>query len=76
MFLYLVDWGNGFIGGYTRNLDQQFNTPKRDIFDDLKFYKVESFKIITPQKLNKLRGFCKPSSQEYFGIQEGSTHDV
>ena len=65
MIFYLVDWGNGFIGGYTKDFDQRFNTPKREVFDDLKRCGVETLKIISPQELNKLRGFHKPTFEEY-----------
>ncbi len=66
MFTYLVDWGNGFVGGYTEDFNQQFNTPKQEVFDDLKMRGISSIKIITPQELDELRGFHKPTSQEYF----------
>ena len=59
MIFYLVDWGNGFIGGYTKDFDQRFNTPKREVFDDLKRCGVETLKIISPQELDKLRGFIR-----------------
>lgn len=66
MISYLVDWGNGFVGGYTKDFDQQFNTSKSKIFDDLKLYGTENLKIITPSELNELRGFNKPTMNEYF----------
>lgn len=66
MLSYLVDWGNGYVGGYTENLDQQFNTPKQNLFETLKLYEVENFKFITPLELDELRGFYKPKSQEFF----------
>lgn len=65
MISYLVDWGNGFIGGYSKDFDQRFNTPKQDVFDDMKRCGICDLKIITPQELDKLRGFHKPSLQEY-----------
>ncbi len=66
MLTYLVDWGNGFVGGYTEDFNQQFNTPKREVFDVLKTRGISSIKIITPLELDELRGFHKPTSQEYF----------
>lgn len=65
MISYLVDWGNGFIGGYSKDFDQCFNTPKKEVFDDMKHYGVCDLRIISPQELDKLRGFHKPSLREY-----------
>ena len=65
MFLFLVDWGNGFIGGYSRDFVQEFNTPKGSIFDDLERLNVSKIKIITPAQLDELRGYHRPSMQEY-----------
>lgn len=67
-FLYLVDWGNGFLGGYDEDFTQTFNTPAKMVFDDLKHYGVKNIKIITPQELDELRGYHKPSMQEYLGV--------
>ena len=67
-FLYLVDWGNGFIGGFDKEFTQTFNTPSNIIFNDLKWCGVREFKIITPEELDKLRGYHKPSLQEYLGV--------
>lgn len=69
MFLYLVDWGNGFVGGFTKEFTQKFNTPKCEIFDDLKLNGVESIKILTPQELDELRGCHKPTLQEYLACE-------
>ncbi len=52
MFVYLVDWDNGFVGGYAEDFSQQFNTPKREVFDDLKRHGISVIKIITPQELD------------------------
>ena len=62
---YLVDWGNGYIGGYDNKFNQQFNTDKESIIDDLKRYKIDTVKIISSDELNKLRGYKKPSLEEY-----------
>ena len=67
-FLYLVDWGNGFLGGYDEDFTQTFNTPSRIVFDDLKRLGVRNVKIITPEELDELRGYHKPSMQEYLGV--------
>lgn len=64
MISYLVDWGNGFVGGFTKEFSQQFNTPKREVFDDMVHCGIEDLKIITPQDLDDLRGFHKPSLQD------------
>lgn len=66
--MYLVDWGNGFLGGYDEDFAQTFNTPSRIVFDDLKYLGVRNVKIITPEELDELRGYHKPSMQEYFGV--------
>jgi hypothetical protein len=74
---YLVDWGNGFVGGFTKDFDQEFNGPKRGVFDDLKCYGISDLKIITSRELDELRGFHKPTLQEYFcGVQGESRHDT
>ena len=70
MISYLVDWGNGFVGGYTKDFDQQFNTSKLTVFDDLKSCGTENLKIITPSELNELRGFIKPTMNKCFGISK------
>lgn len=62
---YLVDWSNGFVGGYTEDFKQQFNTPKQELFDDLKRLHISEIKIISPQELDALRGYHKPNFQEY-----------
>lgn len=67
-FFYLVDWENGFIGGYDEEFTQQFNTPAKGILDVLKFYGVREFKIITPEELDNLRGYHKPILQESLGV--------
>lgn len=67
-FLYLVDWGNGFLGGYDEDFTQTFNTPSRIVFDDLKRLGVRDVKIITPKELDELRGYHRPSMQEYLGV--------
>lgn len=67
-FLYLVDWGNGFLGGFDTEFEQTFNTPSRSVFDDLKRLGVRNVRIITPQELDELRGYHKPSLQEYLGV--------
>lgn len=64
MISYLVDWDNGFVGGYTKDFDQQFNTSKSTVFDNLKLHGVENLKIITPSELNELRSFSKPTMDE------------
>lgn len=67
-FIYLVDWGNGFLGGFSEEFEQTFNTPSKIVFDDLKRMGVKNVKIITPSELDELRGYHNPSSQEYFGL--------
>lgn len=67
-FLYLVDWGNGFLGGYDGDFTQTFNTPSRMVFEDLKRLGVREIRIITPKELDELRGYHKPSVQEYLGL--------
>lgn len=67
MISYLVDWGNGFVGGYSADFEQKFNTPKREVFDDLVRCGICNLKIITPRELDELRGFHKPTMQEYLG---------
>ena len=67
-FMYLVDWGNGFLGGYSKEFEQTFNTPSKSVFDDLKMMGVTDVKIITPLELDKLRGYHNPSLQEYLGV--------
>lgn len=52
---YIVDWGNGFIGGYDKELEQVFNTPLRSVFDDLKRMGIGYVTIITPQELDDMR---------------------
>lgn len=64
MISYLVDWDNGFVGGYTKDFDQQFNVSKSTVFDNLKLHGIENLKIITPSELNELRGFSKPTMDE------------
>lgn len=66
--LYLVDWGNGFLGGFNKEYTQMFNTPSESVFDDLKRLEVKNVKIITPQELDELRGYHKPNLQEYLGV--------
>ena len=68
MTLYLIDWNNGFIGGYTEHdggLEQIFNTPKGCVFDDLKRVNATSIKIFTPEEFDEFRGYHMPSLQEY-----------
>ena len=70
-FLYLVDWGNGFIGGFAGCDDeyrQVFNTPSRSVFDDLKRLGVRDCRIISPMEFDSIRGYHKPSLQEYLGV--------
>lgn len=67
MFLYLVDWGNGFVGGFDKQFHQEFNSPQSLVFSDLKLKRVEQIKIITPHELDELRGHHKPTLQEYLG---------
>lgn len=67
-FMYLVDWGNGFLGGFSQEFEQTFNTPSKSAFDALKRMGVKEVKIITPQELDELRGYHKPSMQEYLGV--------
>lgn len=67
-FLYLVDWGNGFLGGYDEKFEQAFNTPSRMVFDDLKRLGVKNVRIIMPNELDELRGYHKPSLQKYLGV--------
>lgn len=55
MISYIVDWGNGFIGGYDEDLDQNFNTPKGQLFDSLQFYGVKDLNVITPEQLDSMR---------------------
>lgn len=62
---YLVDWNNGYIGGYDNEFNQRFNTDKKSIIDDLKLYKIDTVKIISSDELNKLRGYKKPSLEDY-----------
>ena len=69
-FMYVVDWGNGFLGGFSNDFEQTFNTPSKMVFDDLKRLGVKNVKIITPHELDTLRGFHKPTLQEYLGINE------
>lgn len=68
MFLYLVDWGNGFVGRFDRQFNQEFNSPQSLVFSDLKWKKVDHIKIITPQELDALRGYHKLSMQEFLGL--------
>ena len=63
---YLVEWGNGFLGGYDEDFTQTFNTPSRAVFEDLRRLGVRNVKIITPKELDELRGYHKPSMREYF----------
>jgi len=69
-FLYVVDWGNGFFGGFDKNFKQAFNTPARDLERDLKSYRVMEHRIITPQQLDELRGYHKPTLAQYLGVPE------
>lgn len=55
MISYLVDWGNGFVGGYDEHLDQNFNTPKGQLFDSLQFYGMNNLNVITPEQLDSMR---------------------
>lgn len=75
MISYLVDWGNGFIGGYTKDFNQQFNTPEQDLFFSMKCNGISDLRIITPQELDNLRGFHKPNLCEYLrGTSEEMTN--
>ena len=56
---YLVDWGNGLIGGFNEDFVQLFNTKKEWIFDDLKLNGMKTVTIVTPDELNVLRGYEK-----------------
>lgn len=67
-FLYLVDWGNGFIGGFDKDFHQAFNTPARDVSNDLKSYGVKETKAITPKQLDELRGYHRQTLEEFFGL--------
>lgn len=55
MISYLVDWRNGFVGGYDEDLDQNFNTPKGQLFDSLQLYGVKNLNVITPEQLDNMR---------------------
>lgn len=67
-FMYLVDWGNGFVGGFNDKYEQEFNTPSKFVFDDLKRLGIKDVRLITPKELDELRGYHKPSLQEYLGV--------
>lgn len=62
---YLVDWNNGYVGGFNADFTQRFNGPKECVFDDLKISGIREVKIITPEELDELRGYHKPTLQEY-----------
>ena len=71
-FLYVVDWGNGFFGGFDKNFNQEFNVPARNLEHDLQSYRMEHrvIRAITPQRLDELRGYHKPTLAQYFGVSE------
>lgn len=68
MFLYLVDWGNGFVGGFDKRFTQRFNASESLVYLHLRLNNVEKIKIITPAELDELRGYHKPTMQEYLGV--------
>lgn len=61
MLAYLVDWGNGYIGGFTKDFDQLFNIHKLQDRDGLWPCDFRNAKVITPEKLDELRGTHKPT---------------
>lgn len=65
MVSYLVDWKNGFVGGYTKDFEQMFCVPRQEVFDSMVFYGIGDLKIITRQELDELRGFHLPTLEEY-----------
>ena len=77
-FIYLVDWGNGFLGGFSEEFEQTFNTPSKSVFDDLKRMGVRNVKIITPHELDELRGYHKPTLQEHlcFPVRPYGLHNI
>lgn len=70
MFVWLVDWGNGFIGGFNFEFEQLWNSPKELLINDLKFYEVELIRVITPAELDRLRGFHRPAFEEYIDMED------
>ncbi len=77
MSLYLVNWGNGFVGGYDSvDYTQVFNTSTKFLWDDLMRMNVKEFYIITPEDLDRYRGYHKPSMGEYFGYADDDEMNV
>lgn len=56
---YLVDWGNGLIGGFDEDFVQLFNTKEEWIIGDLKIYGIKTVTIVTPDEFDALRGHKK-----------------
>lgn len=60
---YLVDWNNGFVGGFNEKYQQIFNTPKEMVFDDIISHELlgRILQVITSEELDALRGYHAPT---------------
>ena len=62
---YIVKWGNGFVGGFDENCEQLWNGSEESLVDDLAFYHIDEVKIISQKELDEIRGYHKPTIEEY-----------
>lgn len=65
-FMYIVYWGNGFVGGYSPDFEQIFNTPEHSMLAEVRRFCARTVHIIYPRELDELRGYHKPNMSEYF----------
>ena len=65
---YIVRWGNGFAGIFDKSFDQLCNTREKYVLEELSRNGVENALIISPAQLDELRGYHKPSLEEYLNV--------
>lgn len=69
---YLVDWNNGFIGGFNEKYQQIFNTSKEMVFDDIISHELSGrvLQAITSEELDALRGYHAPTLELFLEANE------
>lgn len=60
---YLVDWENGYVGGFSENFEQLFNTKKRYLLITLSGYEHDELEIFPKEELERRRQRALRDSQ-------------
>lgn len=55
---YLVDWENGYVGGFSENFEQLFNTKKRYLLTTLSGYEHDELEIFPKEELERRRQYA------------------